>query len=348
MRILALLLVAGILAGCTAPVTAPADTTEPYSLTAPAAAVASHPAAARDETPVMVTGVPLRYTASMSITIHNTLAGFPGAAAHFSSPGGPVMVSAGGDGYVVVAKLSATATTEADARAALATIHLDNADAVDGGVLRVSAVGRMDDLATNPTLLQSTNRDLDLDVKLQPSLAYALQADSSGGAVHVSGLHGPDLQASSSGGTVTVTSCAFTTLRVTSSGGAVTVESSSADAARVSSSGGAVDATLRGRSATISSSGGAVTVNWTPTSTGTLEASSSGGGVSVALARADGTAYDASAHSSGGSTSVHLHDAGSSSSDDNDAHARSADWANATIQSTVDAHSSGGSVSVHD
>ncbi|MHB8633749.1 MAG: DUF4097 family beta strand repeat-containing protein [Thermoplasmatota archaeon] len=333
-----------VLAGCTT--TPPA--TNATDLHADAAAAAAHGAPQRDDGPVTVgvTASPPGYEAQEVVTVKNGLAGFPGAIASYTTPGGSADVTKGDAGqYVVVATLKAAGATEAEARQRLATMHLDVTDQVEGGVLHIGEAGRFDD--NPPSLTTANERSLDLAVHLDGALAYDLSGDTGGGDLSLSDLHGTTLHGNTGGGTISGSGLSFGDAALTTGGGSVSTTTFGAQNLVVTTGGGAIDVQAEAVDARLESGGGALTANLRPTASGSFTLHTGGGSVDATLARQTGIAYDVRATTGGGTASVSLHDAPSDGTG-GDVHARSPDWATATIQSTVDASSGGGSVSVHD
>lgn len=356
--LLALLVIVCLASGCVGPTpdggSTPRDQDAPdfpsdADLTAPPAAVAEHGPAEREESAVTVTpgAVPAGYTARQTITIRNSLEGFPGAVAEFSTPGGGLSVHKGTTGsYEVVVELRATALTESEARAALATLHVDSTDAVTGGSLHIAVKGRMDS-RTQAGLLGDVQRSISIDASLDAGLAYDLAASTGGGGIDLSDLAGPSVSAETGGGGIEANDLRFAKTTLSTGGGGISAQGIQADEVDVQTGGGGVTVEASARTLSAESGGGGVTVDFTPTATGRSTIQSGGGGVTVTLARDDGIAYDVSASSSGGGCTVDIHDA-ETTGNDFQKHARSRGFRSASIQATVEASSGGGGVTVRD
>lgn len=335
--------------GCVGGVTETPSGGDDRDLVAPDSAVAAHEAAKREDSSITVAPRPAPnpgYIARQTVTVRNSLEGFQGAVATYSSPGGPVTVRAGTeDGYVAVAQISATGLTESEARSALATIHIDVTDTVEGNVLQLGMAGRLDTL-TNPVAVTS-NRQVALEIALPASLAYDLTATTQGGGLDVRGLGGPALEADSSGGGLSLEDLSFRTVDVESAGGGISARDITGDEVKIRSAGGGLDADIEARQADVQSSGGGMSVEFRPTATGSSKFSSGGGGLAIQLARDDAIAYDVHAQSGGGGCSVSIHDAETTGSA-TDKRAKSRNFATARIQATIDAQSGGGGLTVED
>lgn len=333
------LTLAALLAGCTSTSVVPGQSMSDAEAAAhgelqagPESAVAEHGAPQRTDGPVSVSfGVMPGpgFTARQTITITNSVAGFPSAVASYSVGGGSSMIHPGDAGkYTHIVVLEATALTESDARAALATMHVDGSDFVRDGILHFGLETRMDPQNNQGIVGNGPQRTFHADAAVDASLAYALDAHVGGGSSEVGGLHGPALDASAGGGSLNVHDVTFGDVGASAGGGEVTID------AKV-------------REANVRAGGGSIKARLEPIASGSFSVSVGGGSAEMALVRGQSIGYDVTARAGGGSADVTLHDASTQDSYGSK-HATSPGFATAAIQTTVTATAGGGSVNVHD
>lgn len=319
---LCLLIAAALTAGC---VGNTATTNDPLSAAPPEGAQAgspsSHGGPDRDETGVTVQRQGSSWIARKTITLANDFGGASRSDIDLGTLNGAVKVSAGGDGgYKVVAALFGQGNTEAQARDALDRLRYSEDDSLDGSTLGLSVHVS----STGQQLPNGASHGASFTVTLPPQPSHAIDADSSNGAMTVSGLHGGMLSLGSSNGQISVEGT-FAKLVADTSNGPISL-SGTFNTVSADTSNGAITATVRAAAS------------------GTLAFETSNAAIRVTLAAGPDRGFDVSADTSNDEVTIDLGD--EQASGDDDASARSDGYAGKPIQVKVVADTSNAGITV--
>lgn len=262
------------------------------------------------------------YTARQVITISNNDGGATSANVALTTAVGDIEASGSSDGYVVTVTLEAKRDNEADARAALASMHVEHSDKLGDGVLSLAAEVVF---GNNPN-----NQSGTIVAQLPTALAYALKPSSNSGDLSINDLHGSSLEADTDNGGVTATGV-WSGASLTSDNGDLSFSGDSGDLFADTSNGTVTVVLACKQDADVS----------LMTANGTIDAQ-----VDSTVA---GVGFDLLADTDLGTASVDV--AGTDpvgAQSETHAHYRSTSYSSAPIQVNLDAQSSTGDVTVHE
>ena len=139
------------------------------------------------------------YTATQVVTLSNDDAGASHAAVSLVNVNGNVTSSASSGGYQIQVTLQADAPTEAQARAALATMTVEHRDAVGADTLYLNNEVKFAQYSDD-----NVNRTATVTAGLPGTLDYQLHESTVNGTSATSGLGGPEAQLYSTNGSITL------------------------------------------------------------------------------------------------------------------------------------------------
>ena len=293
-------------------------------------APATHGDPQRDDGTVDVSPQGSQFVARRTVTIDNDFGGAERSTVLLTSFNGAIAIAPSTDcGYHLVAQLFGSGATPDDARNALDLLTLANTDDLGaGGVLDLSFVLTSEAAAGVPLpigLPTGLNNGGSFQLTVPPRPSHDLEAGSSNGAIDATGLHGPRLKATSSNGGLSVQG-SFDSLELGSSNGGIDLDGTFHDVVGQTSNGG-------------------ISLDLRPTRSGTLRLTTSNGAMEVGLPQ-DESAFDVTGDTSNGEVRFDLE--GRESEDDDHGTFRSADWASASVQVTLELGTSNGSIDVED
>lgn len=139
------------------------------------------------------------YTATQVVTLGNDDAGATRSAVSLANVNGNVTSSASSGGYQIQVALQADAPTEAQARAALATMTVEHRDAVGADTLYLNNEVKFAQYSDS-----NVNRTATVTASLPGTLDYQLHESTVNGTSATSGLGGSEAQLYSTNGSVTL------------------------------------------------------------------------------------------------------------------------------------------------
>jgi hypothetical protein len=313
---LVLLLTAALTAGCVGNAALPDDPTGASAPDGPRAGSPSdHDGPDKEQSGITVSRQGTRWVARQTITLSNDFGGASRSDVELDTLNGDVRISPSGDGgYEVVAQLFGEGSTESQARDALQKLRYASSESLDGSTLSLS----IHVTSTTQNLPVGESHGASLTAELPPEPSHALLADSSNGAITVTGLHGGIATLDSSNGEISV-SGAFAKVVADTSNDAITL-SGTFNSIVADTSNGAIVATVRA------------------TASGSLSFSSSNAAIRVTLEAGPDRGFDASGDTSNDEVTIDLGDDRDSGEDD--ASARSDGYEDKAIQVEVEADTS--------
>jgi uncharacterized protein involved in outer membrane biogenesis len=270
--------------------------------------------------PDLVTG---GYTATQIVTLSNDDAGASHVSLDLRNAAGSISSSPTSEGYQIQITLTAMADTEAQARAAVASMGIAHRDAVAGSTLYLSNEVKF---GPDPG---SDSRLAAVAATVPAAPGYRLYQAIPAGSNSSSGLHGSRAQLDSASGAATL-SGTWDAADVNSVSGAVTVSGDIPDL-QVSSISGALTATLACARSTTA---------MLDTTSGTLDAT---------VTQGAGTGFDLDAQTTSGAATIVV--AGTlpeGPQSPQHAHFRSTNYATSNPKIVVAARSVSGAVNIHD
>ena len=264
------------------------------------------------------------WTATQTVTISNDDAGATRGVVRLSADGASFSSSPSTSGYQVQVAFTATAPSDAGARAALAGMSVTHRDATDPGVIFLHTV-----VTTGGELPRGTSRSATATAMLPPGLEYQLAQDAGGGTISTTGLHGTQAEFVAGGGSISLSG---------------TWDTATADA-------GGATVTLAGDIANLAASTGGGTVTATLACTRATQATldTGGGVVDVTVSHAGNGVFDADAQTTGGAATVSI--VGTSpvgTQTMTHQHYRSPNYDTGAPKISVAGRAGGGSVNIHD
>ena len=230
-----------------------------------AGTAATHGQADRTDSDVTVTREGSQYVARKTVTLTNDFGGASHATMTLKTVNGGVEANAWDDGgYRTVARLSARATSEQEARDNLARLKVTHTDQLSNGRLTLSTV------IAFPANVNNLGGSLESDVPREPS--YILNLATTNGGIGVGGLGGSSVAADTTNGGIDLQS-SFNSVTLTTSNGGVVLDGTF--------NRGTVDTTNGGISGDIRS-----------TASGSWDLETTNGGIDVDF-DATGAGYDA-------------------------------------------------------
>lgn len=294
-----------------------------------AGTASDHGQASRTETPVTVERAGSQWVAKQTVTYENDFGGASAATVKLSTDAGGVAARGwSSGGYKTVILLQARADSEADARAWLDRITVTHSDRLSGGRLSLATDVDLPD-GDKPDRLSMSGG---VTASLPKSPSYALEMDAAAGGASTQGLNGPSVDADVAAGGISVDG-AFGRMVVAAAAGGVELLGTANDVTASADAGG-IGARLRAGG----SGGWAFDVD--------------AGGLTLAIDRTAGDAFDVEGTVTAGGLSVDLSDGETLSSGGGytggSKHVRSRGFDTAAVQVTIDASVTAGGLDVHD
>jgi hypothetical protein len=284
-----------------------------------------------------------RWRATQVVDVRNGFGGADRAALSLASFNGAIEVTGtGADGYRGTVTLSGSGPTEQAAREALATLELRTPDSLGGDTL----VFGLHVIGTG-TLPAQSGRGGSITLETPRGPHYNLGADTSNGAIRVTGLTGERVVGDTSNGDATLTDVVAKSVVVDTSNGGIKARGLSVEEAAFDTSNGPIDVDATADTVTFDTSNGPIEATLRPAATGHYTLDSSNGQVTLKLPGDGGHGYDATASTSNGKATVTLPGGEPvGDQDPNEAHARTAGFSGKSIRTTIVADSSNSDVRV--
>lgn len=327
--LLALGLVAALLSGCLADSDG-AVAGDPGEASPPdgpdAGSASNHGAPQKEESAVDVDREGTQFVAEKTITVRNDFGGASHATIDLDTlNGGIVMRSGGSGGYVLTATLQGRGTTESDARDALDLLRFLNDDDLEGATLELSfLVERIGQTPVSQLIGQQASHGASFILVVPSEPGHRLLADTSNGAISVTGLHGPSLALDTSNGAISV--------------------AGSFDDAQLDSSNAAIELDGIFNEVVADTSNGPILGDIEATHSGRLLLTTSNAAIQVDLVGGSDTGFDVTADTSNADASIQLD--GDSDSGDDDASARSPGYEGKRIRVAVTAETSNAPIAI--
>ena len=276
-----------------------------------------HGSAAREESAVTVSREGDRYVARKTVTLSNDFGGASQASVALKTVNGAVSAEAWSEaGYRTVAKLSARAATEQEARSNLAKMDVTHSDRLAAGKLTLATA------ITFPSNVNNLAGSLESSLPGKP--AYVLDLATTNGVVDVGGLGGPSVAARTTNGAIGL-QASFNSVIASTDNGAVELDGTF--------NRGDIDVT-----------NGAVRGSVRSTASGSWDVDTVNGEVDLAFS-GDGVGYDAEGSCSNGSVSLAFPGAEAVGSQTRTSkHVRTTGFASKAIQVSIDASTVNGDV----
>lgn len=258
-----------------------------------------------------------RYNARKTVTVVNGAGDASASTLSMATSSGDIHVETWDcDGYLLTAALVGQGQTEQQARDALATIDLVHSDGLSAGTLALSFSIERDPTAITQIVSVNGGNGASGSLTLfTPDLSYDASADASSGDIRFEAIKGTSLDLGTSSGDIHVEDVRF-------------------DRFVASASSGDVTARLAVGSIDVETSSGDITIEASPTRTGTFTIEASSGEVDLELAI-------------GGDIDIDLPDTSPvGEQEDDHAHARTHGFDQRSIQTTVGIITSSGDIDV--
>lgn len=329
--VLALLLVSALLSGCLAD-SSGAVSNDPGDASAPAGPDAgsptSHGRARTEESGVDVDREGTTYVAEKTITVRNDFGGASRSTLDLDTLNGGIVVRAGGSGgYVLTATLQGRGSTEADARDALDLLRFTSADDLDGSTLELAfVVERIGQTPVSQLIGQQASHGASLILVVPAGPGHSIRGDTSNGGISVTGLHGPSVDLDTSNAAISV--------------------SGSFDVARLDTSNAAIELEGTFNDVVADTSNGSIHGDVEATRSGPLRLTTSNAAIRMDLVGGADTGFDVRASTSNADSSIQLD--GDSDSGNDDASARSPDYAGKRIRVDVEAETSNARIDIEE
>jgi hypothetical protein len=290
----------------------------------------SHGQPQRNDGPVEVAQDGQGFVARQVVTISNDFGGANSADVTFSTVNGNVAACPGGQGgYGVRVSLQARGMSAQEAQAQLATMSVQNTDALAGVTLHVTTQVTFGQPVQIGGVTSTGQRTASILSALPAAPSYVFRHSTTNGNVEAPGFSGTSAQLDATNGSVAL--------------------NGRWDQASASVTDGFVSVNGDFASLSASSTNGDVHAGMQTRRSSSASVSSTNGGVEVALARSGSPAFDLTADTTNGMTSINV--AGTAPVGSQTAHSKhrqSPDYSTNSVKISVDASSTNGDVGIHD